>query len=270
MPFKKVIVLGDSGIGKSTYLNHLSGKYSPLQTRATIGVGFTMSGFDDEKLGFWDLSGEKRFAWMHAKLIQGSCAAILMFSLKDRASFDSLDYWYERITTFAKDNMPIMLIGLRPTLAHTVMKTCLPQVTEEEIHTFSKNHQIDMSFIVDLEKINTLERPMEWLSNCLYSKEQINETTPKPSLFDSELSAYIHKNKGYHLHFFSCLREKHNKDVKEILQKYRNHRYYTLDDSISALEQLPRNACLNNLIARIRAQIEWEELKEFPPALGPT
>jgi small GTP-binding protein len=81
----------------------------------TLGVDYKIKSMQIEgrmlKLMVWDTAGQEKFSSMQKNFYQASDGMILVFSLTDRASFDHIDRWLERIYNEAPRDLPIMLIG---------------------------------------------------------------------------------------------------------------------------------------------------------------
>ena len=95
----KVVVLGNSETGKSTLINRLvTGTYTPNLT-STVGVNFLpmdLPAFDERvkeaiKILFWDFSGKERFSFL-MRLLRGTVAALLVFSVVDKSSFTAIKH----------------------------------------------------------------------------------------------------------------------------------------------------------------------------------
>ncbi|KAI2494247.1 Rab-like small GTPase [Fragilaria crotonensis] len=99
----KVILLGDSGVGKTSLMNRYStGKFTG-QYKATIGADFlskeivvTMPLTGERKLcvlQIWDTAGQERFQSLGQGFYRGADACILVYDTTDPESLDNLDHW---------------------------------------------------------------------------------------------------------------------------------------------------------------------------------
>mmetsp|Transcript_16938 Transcript_16938/g.24481 ORF Transcript_16938/g.24481 Transcript_16938/m.24481 type:complete len:173 (-) Transcript_16938:438-956(-) len=98
----KIILLGDSGVGKTSLMNRYStGKFTG-QYKATIGADFlskelavtTASG--EQKrcvLQIWDTAGQERFQSLGVGFYRGADACILVYDITDPQSLENLDHW---------------------------------------------------------------------------------------------------------------------------------------------------------------------------------
>lgn len=93
----KVVMLGDSSVGKSSMLCRYVDKDFNENHISTIGVDFkiTTVKIDDKivKLQLWDTAGQERFRTIVGSYYRGAQGIILVFDVTNKESFDNLDYW---------------------------------------------------------------------------------------------------------------------------------------------------------------------------------
>ena len=97
----KVIIIGDSGIGKTVLITRFCESTFKESYVATIGVDFkikTMNvGNRRYKLQIWDTAGQERFKNITQTYYKGAAGIILTYSIVDRNSFDNVDRWIHQI-----------------------------------------------------------------------------------------------------------------------------------------------------------------------------
>ncbi|XP_037059526.1 ras-related protein Rab-19 isoform X2 [Peromyscus maniculatus bairdii] len=99
----KVILIGDSNVGKTCVVQHFkSGVYIESQQN-TIGVDFTMQ--------VWDTAGQERFRTITQSYYRSAHAAIIAYDLTRRSTFESVPHWIHEIEKYGAANLVIMLIG---------------------------------------------------------------------------------------------------------------------------------------------------------------
>eukprot|EP00484_Ammonia_sp_Unknown_P006331 CAMPEP_0197056042 /NCGR_PEP_ID=MMETSP1384-20130603/77848_1 /TAXON_ID=29189 /ORGANISM="Ammonia sp." /LENGTH=214 /DNA_ID=CAMNT_0042489869 /DNA_START=7 /DNA_END=651 /DNA_ORIENTATION=- len=115
----KVIVLGDSSVGKTSLMNrYVNSKFS-LKYKATIGADFLQKDLElDDKhitLQIWDTCGQERFANLGVAFYRGANAAIIVYDVSNRKSFDALDAWIENFIENASpqkvNQFPFIIFG---------------------------------------------------------------------------------------------------------------------------------------------------------------
>eukprot|EP00922_Rhytidocystis_sp_ex-Travisia-forbesii_P065323 GHVS01097064.1.p1 GENE.GHVS01097064.1~~GHVS01097064.1.p1 ORF type:complete len:211 (+),score=35.05 GHVS01097064.1:30-662(+) len=115
----KVIILGDSGVGKTSLMNQYVNKKFTNQYKATIGADFLTKDvvIDDKQvtLQIWDTAGQERFQSLGVAFYRGADCCVLVFDLTNPKSFESLDSWRDEFLVQASprdpDNFPFVAIG---------------------------------------------------------------------------------------------------------------------------------------------------------------
>ncbi|XP_060052676.1 ras-related protein Rab-19 isoform X2 [Erinaceus europaeus] len=111
----KVILIGDSNVGKTCVVQHFkSGVYTENQQN-TIGVDFTVRSLDIDgkkvKMQVWDTAGQERFRTITQSYYRSAHAAIIAYDLTRRCTFESVPHWIHEIEKYAAANLVTMLIG---------------------------------------------------------------------------------------------------------------------------------------------------------------
>mmetsp|Transcript_25868 Transcript_25868/g.43130 ORF Transcript_25868/g.43130 Transcript_25868/m.43130 type:complete len:209 (-) Transcript_25868:125-751(-) len=115
----KIIILGDSGVGKTSLMNQYVNERFSSQYKATIGADFlTKEVMIDEKLvtlQIWDTAGQERFQSLGVAFYRGADACILVHDITAEKSFEQLDSWKQEFLAQANprdpDNFPFVVIG---------------------------------------------------------------------------------------------------------------------------------------------------------------
>ena len=111
----KIIIVGNSGVGKSCLLKRAAQKKYTENYQATIGFEFLLMYYDVDgtkmKLQIWDTCGQE----MYRSLIQGfyrnTALTVLIYAVNDQKSFDDLDAWIKDIRSSTEHGQPIFLVG---------------------------------------------------------------------------------------------------------------------------------------------------------------
>lgn len=115
----KVIVLGDSGVGKTSLMNQYVHKKFSQQYKATIGADFVTKELqiDDRlvTLQIWDTAGQERFQSLGVAFYRGADCCVLVYDVNVMRSFDTLDNWHEEFLKQANPpdpkSFPFILLG---------------------------------------------------------------------------------------------------------------------------------------------------------------
>lgn len=115
----KVIILGDSGVGKTSLMNQYVAKKFSNQYKATIGADFlTKEVMVDDRLvtmQIWDTAGQERFQSLGVAFYRGADCCVLVFDVTMPNTFKSLDSWRDEFLIQAAprdpENFPFVVIG---------------------------------------------------------------------------------------------------------------------------------------------------------------
>merc|ERR1711935_338496 len=127
--FLKVIILGDSGVGKTSLMNqYVNNKFSN-RYKATIGADFlTKEVMVDERLvtmQIWDTAGQERFQSLGVAFYRGADSCVLVFDVNVAKTFENLDSWRDEFLIQAgprdPDNFPFVVIGNKVDLDQRVV-----------------------------------------------------------------------------------------------------------------------------------------------------
>ncbi|KAD2394363.1 hypothetical protein E3N88_41340 [Mikania micrantha] len=115
----KVIILGDSGVGKTSLMNQYVNKKFSNQYKATIGADFLTKEVELEDrlftLQIWDTAGQERFQSLGVAFYRGADCCVLVYDVNVQKSFDDLNNWREEFLIQASpsdpENFPFIVLG---------------------------------------------------------------------------------------------------------------------------------------------------------------
>ena len=100
-PNVKIVLLGDSSVGKTTIINITQGKDFATDQQSTIGACFYIKKIkiDDTivKLHIWDTAGQERFRSISPMYFRDADVIILVYAINNVTSFQSMRTWYQSI-----------------------------------------------------------------------------------------------------------------------------------------------------------------------------
>ncbi|KRT81529.1 ADP ribosylation factor [Oryctes borbonicus] len=121
----KVIVLGDSNVGKTSLTYRFCEGQFLEAPEATIGVDFRerILNIDGQeiKLQLWDTAGQERFRKsMVQHYYRNVHAVIFVYDVSNAASFDSLKQWIEEVDKYSFNDIPRILVGNKCDVSNAV------------------------------------------------------------------------------------------------------------------------------------------------------
>lgn len=111
----KVVIIGDSAVGKSNLLSRYSRNEFNLHSKATIGVEFQTQSMEIEgkevKAQIWDTAGQERFRAVTSAYYRGAVGALVVYDISRRSTFDSVSRWLHELDTHSDTTVAKMLVG---------------------------------------------------------------------------------------------------------------------------------------------------------------
>ncbi|XP_064617249.1 ras-related protein Rab-18A-like [Liolophura sinensis] len=136
----KILIIGESGVGKSSLLLRFTDDTFDPDQAATIGVDFkvktlTVDG-NRAKLAIWDTAGQERFRTLTPSYYRGAQGVILVYDVSSKQSFQKLDAWLNELETFStKHDIIKMLVGNK-------IDKDKREVTKEDGLKFARKHHM--------------------------------------------------------------------------------------------------------------------------------
>ena len=111
----KVLLIGDSGTGKSCLLIRFADDQFSDNYISTIGVDFKIKTITVDgktvKMQVWDTAGQERFRTITASYYRGSNGIILVYDVTNRDSFDHVSYWMQEVDRLAATDVCRLIVG---------------------------------------------------------------------------------------------------------------------------------------------------------------
>ncbi|KAH9283615.1 Ras-related protein Rab-8B [Echinococcus granulosus] len=152
----KLLLIGDSGVGKTSLLFQFTEEQFNATFIATIGIDFKIRTIDVEgkkiKLQIWDTAGQERFRTITTAYYRGAMGIMLVYDITQYQSFRNIKQWLTNIDDHANSDVERMLLGNKCDMVSQ------RQVTKEEAQEFAKNHNIEFLETSAKEGENLLKR----------------------------------------------------------------------------------------------------------------
>lgn len=138
-----VVLIGDSGVGKSNLLSRFTRNEFNLDSKSTIGVEFATRSIQVDaktiKAQIWDTAGQERYRAITSAYYRGAVGALLVYDISKHQTYENVTRWLKELRDHADSNIVIMLVGNKSDLRH------LRAVPTEEAKQFASEN--NLSFI---------------------------------------------------------------------------------------------------------------------------
>lgn len=111
----RIIMLGDSTVGKSSLLKRYTEDLFLESINQTVGVDFYVHFLEVEpgvrvKLQFWDTAGQERFRSVTRSYYRNSVGGLLVFDMTNQASFDNIKEWHDEVCERVQPNKVLFIL----------------------------------------------------------------------------------------------------------------------------------------------------------------
>ncbi|KAK8648390.1 hypothetical protein V6N13_129143 [Hibiscus sabdariffa] len=148
----KLVLIGDSGVGKSNLLSRFARNEFNLESKSTIGVEFATRSIrvDDKvvKAQIWDTAGQERYRAITSAYYRGAVGALLVYDVTRHVTFENVERWLKELRNHTDSNIVIMLVGNKADLRH------LRAVSTEDAKAFAEKENTYFMETSALESLN--------------------------------------------------------------------------------------------------------------------
>ncbi|XWS40412.1 hypothetical protein CRYUN_Cryun18bG0138900 [Craigia yunnanensis] len=174
----KVVLIGDSGVGKSNLLSRFTRNEFCLESKSTIGVEFATRTLQVEgrtvKAQIWDTAGQERYRAITSAYYRGALGALLVYDVTKPTTFENVSRWLKELRDHADSNIVIMSIGNKTDLKH------LRAVATEDGQSYAEKEGLSFIETSALEATN-VEKAFETILSEIYriiSKKSLSSDEP--------------------------------------------------------------------------------------------
>lgn len=136
----KLLLIGDSGVGKSCLLLRFSDDQFTPSFITTIGIDFKIKTIELDgkriKLQIWDTAGQERFRTITTAYYRGAMGILLIYDVCDELSFQNINNWIRNIEQHAAASVDQVLIGNKADMRDN------KRITTEQGQTLADQHHI--------------------------------------------------------------------------------------------------------------------------------
>ncbi|KAK9391110.1 ras-related protein Rab-1B [Crotalus adamanteus] len=154
----KLLLIGDSGVGKSCLLLRFADDTYTESYISTIGVDFKIRTIELDgktiKLQIWDTAGQERFRTITSSYYRGAHGIIVVYDVTDQESYNNVKQWLQEIERYASENVNKLLVGNKCDLTtkkvvdYTTAKEFADSLSIPFLETSAKNAtNVEQSFM---------------------------------------------------------------------------------------------------------------------------
>ena len=185
----KLILLGDSGVGKTNLISRYISNSFDENTRATIGVEFFCKNFRINKkrtikVEIWDTAGQERYKAITSVYYKGAKGAFIVYDITSRKTFENIDKWIGEIKERTTDDVKLIIIGNKTDLNNE------REVKSEEALIKYQDMDIPLIETSALEDTNVNEAFIN-LIKIVYKDIARKEIEERKSISDNKISQGI-------------------------------------------------------------------------------
>ena len=152
----KILLLGDSSVGKTCFLKRYTDNTFQDAYLSTIGFDFkfkfvTLDNGKTVKVQLWDTAGQERFRTIAKSYYKGAHGIILIYDVTNRKTYDNIKKWLNQIRDEASNRISIILVANKIDCEDT------RQVTKEEGETLAKASNLPIFEASAKDSINVNE-----------------------------------------------------------------------------------------------------------------
>ncbi|GLC38014.1 Ras- protein Rab-11A [Pleodorina starrii] len=178
----KVVLIGDSGVGKSNLLSRFTRNEFSLESKSTIGVEFATRSIQVDgktiKAQIWDTAGQERYRAITSAYYRGAVGALLVYDITKSVTFENVERWLKELRDHADSNIVIMLVGNKSDLKH------LRDVQTEVAQAFCEREGLSFIETSALESTNVEKAFQQILAEIYHivSKKVLDSEDNRPKI----------------------------------------------------------------------------------------
>ena len=189
----KIVLVGDSGVGKTNIMLRYINKEFNLNTKATVGVEFgSKNVIIDKKIvkgQIWDTAGQERYRAITSAYYKGAHGAFVVYDITQRESFEAVDRWINDLRNNTDERLEIILIGNKSDLEDK------RQVKKEEGEEKAKEKEVAFMETSALN-CNNIEKAFNEIMNKVYLAYKPQEKKSDGGFMESYSKEVIELNGG--------------------------------------------------------------------------
>eukprot|EP00742_Colponemidia_sp_Colp-10_P001459 GILJ01001569.1.p1 GENE.GILJ01001569.1~~GILJ01001569.1.p1 ORF type:complete len:206 (-),score=21.95 GILJ01001569.1:148-765(-) len=172
----KLLLVGDTGVGKSSILLRFCDDKFDEHMQSTIGVDFKVKYMEVEgrrlKVTIWDTAGQERFRTLTSAYYRGAQGVILVYDVSRRETFESLEMWLKEVNIYSTNTDAVkLLVGNKIDMAERA-------VSKADGEAFARSHSMMFIETSAKTKVGIQQAYEEVVRKILDNPSLLLNTTP--------------------------------------------------------------------------------------------
>lgn len=159
----KLVIVGDSGVGKTTLIKRIKDNVFDTNFTSTLGVDFCHLTYNNNgntvKVYIWDTAGQEKFSNLINVYFRDIDGAMVVYDMTIPESFYNTKKWINKIRLYNKPEIPIILVGTKSDIENNeIDTTVVSKFVEDNLLLYNKcssknNININETFDMIIEKM---------------------------------------------------------------------------------------------------------------------
>lgn len=163
----KIVIVGDSGVGKTGLLTRYLRNEFTEDSKATVGVEFGGKKLEIKgskvKAQIWDTAGQERYRSVTNAYYKGAKGAIIVYDITNRFSFDNIERWMKEVKVMGAQDMVLMIVGNKSDVSES------RAVETSEGEALAETNGIGF-FETSAKKSTNVEKAFSVISELIYDR----------------------------------------------------------------------------------------------------
>lgn len=180
----KVIVVGNSSVGKTSIIMRFHRNIFCSEYQTTVGASFISKTIESQAgnivLNIWDTAGQEKYRSLVPMFSRNACVAIVVFDINNAESFDGMKSWVGEVQKNVSDECKILIVGNKTDLE------CM--VRMDEVNNWVNENQLDILY-VSAKTGDGINELFQCTADLILEKFEVDKTEPIKQLMENESRA---------------------------------------------------------------------------------
>ena len=174
----KIVLIGDSGVGKTCLLSKFARNEFSLDSKVTVGVEFASKSIEVDgktiKAQIWDTCGVERYRAVPSVYYRSAVGILLVYDITRHRTYENVERWLRELRDYADANIVIMLVGNKFDQRH------LRVVSKDEAEAFAEKNSLSFIETSALDSTNVEAAFHNILTEIYQKKIRDSENFSRP------------------------------------------------------------------------------------------